>query len=117
MASITRFEEIQAWQLARKLTLRVYELTKRQPFDHDWSLKNQIRDAAGSTMHNIAKASMPALMLNSPAFSGTLGVQQPKFNLNSMSPSTNTTFLPKNSLSFTILPNNAKKPPMASSAT
>jgi four helix bundle protein len=55
MAAITRFEEIQAWQLARKLTLRIYELTKHQPFDRDWSLKNQIRDAAGSTMHNIAE--------------------------------------------------------------
>lgn len=55
MSSITHFEDIQAWQLARKLTVRVYEIVKRPPFDRDWSLKNQICDAAGSAMHNIAE--------------------------------------------------------------
>lgn len=55
MASIKRFEEIHAWQLARQLTGRVYAITKRPPFDQDWGLKNQIRAASGSTMHNIAE--------------------------------------------------------------
>ena len=52
---IQRFEEIQAWQLARELTRKVYQLTKRPEFSKDYGLKNQIRDAAGSSMHNIAE--------------------------------------------------------------
>lgn len=52
---ITRFEDINAWQLARELTQKVYGLTNKPNFSKDFSLKNQIRDAAGSAMHNIAE--------------------------------------------------------------
>ena len=52
---IDRFEDIEAWQLARELTRKVYALTKRQPFTKDYALKDQIRKAAGSSMHNIAE--------------------------------------------------------------
>lgn len=52
---IERFEEIQAWQLARELTRKVYRLTKRAEFSRDYGLKDQIRNAAGSSMHNIAE--------------------------------------------------------------
>ena len=52
---IDRFEEIEAWQLARELTRKVYSLTKQQPFSEDYGLKDQIRKAAGSSMHNIAE--------------------------------------------------------------
>ena len=52
---IERFEDIQAWQLARKLTLKVYSLTKNTGFARDFGLKRQIQDAAGSSMHNIAE--------------------------------------------------------------
>lgn len=52
---IQKFEEIQAWQLARELTRKVYELTKKPEFSKDFGLKNQIRNAAGSSMHNIAE--------------------------------------------------------------
>ena len=52
---IDRFEDIEAWQLARELTRKVYALTKHQPFSKDYSLKDQIRKAAGSSMHNIAE--------------------------------------------------------------
>lgn len=52
---IEEFEEIQAWQLARELTRKVYKLTKNSDFSKDFGLKNQIRDAAGSFMHNIAE--------------------------------------------------------------
>ena len=52
---IQRFEEIEAWQLARELTQKVYQLTKRPEFSKDYGLKNQIRAAAGSSMHNIAE--------------------------------------------------------------
>ena len=52
---IERFEDIEAWQLARELTRKVYKLTKKQGFSKDYGLKNQIQNAAGSAMHNIAE--------------------------------------------------------------
>jgi len=52
---IERFEDIDAWQLARELTRKVYDLTKKTKFTHDFGLKKQIQDAAGSSMHNIAE--------------------------------------------------------------
>jgi len=52
---IERFEDIEAWQLARELTQKVYRLTKKSEFSKDYGLKRQIQDAAGSSMHNIAE--------------------------------------------------------------
>ena len=52
---IQQFEEIEAWQLARKLTRTVYQLTRKPAFSKDFGLKNQIQNAAGSSMHNIAE--------------------------------------------------------------
>ena len=52
---IERFEDIEAWQLARELTRQVYCLTKKSGFAKDYGLKNQIQEAAGSSMHNIAE--------------------------------------------------------------
>ena len=53
--NIERFEDIEAWQLARELTQKVYRLTKKPRFAKDYGLKKQIQDAAGSSMHNIAE--------------------------------------------------------------
>lgn len=53
--SIKRFEDIEAWQLARELTLDVYGLTREPPFAKDFGLKGQIQDAAASSMHNTAE--------------------------------------------------------------
>jgi four helix bundle protein len=52
---IDRFEDIEAWQLSRELTRKVYGLTRKTKFDRDFGLKGQIQDAAGSSMHNIAE--------------------------------------------------------------
>ena len=52
---IERFQDIEAWQLARELTRKVYGLTKKVKFAHDFGLRRQIQDAAGSSMHNIAE--------------------------------------------------------------
>ena len=52
---IERFEDIEAWQLARKLTRKVYDLTKKPKFARDFGLKRQVQEAAGSSMHNIAE--------------------------------------------------------------
>jgi len=50
-----RFERIEAWQLARMLTQKVYRLTKKSQFSKDYGLKRQIQNAAGSYMHNTAE--------------------------------------------------------------
>jgi len=52
---IEQFEDIEAWQLARALTQKVYILTRKPRFSKDFGLKSQIQDAAGSSMHNIAE--------------------------------------------------------------
>ena len=46
---IERFEDIEAWQLARELTHKVYALTKKTTFARDFGLKGQIQNAAGSS--------------------------------------------------------------------
>lgn len=53
--AIKNFEEIQAWQMARELTREVYAVSRLEPFVRDFGLKDQIRRASGSVMHNIAE--------------------------------------------------------------
>jgi four helix bundle protein len=55
MATIKRFEDIKAWQKARELTRRIYQVTGCPAFRQDWSLRDQIRRAAVSVMSNIAE--------------------------------------------------------------
>lgn len=55
MAKFSKFEEIQAWQKARDVTLQIYELTNEEKFGRDYGLKDQIRRASGSIMANIAE--------------------------------------------------------------
>ena len=52
---IDRFEDINAWKLARKLANRVYEISRNTEFNTDFELRDQIRSAAGSAMHNVAE--------------------------------------------------------------
>jgi four helix bundle protein len=55
MSTIKRFEDIEAWQTARRLTKIVYELTAAGGFSRDFGLKDQMRRAAVSVMSNIAE--------------------------------------------------------------
>jgi len=55
MPMIKRFEDLQSWQKARQLANVVYDLTDKPRFAKDFQLRDQIRDAAGSVMHNIAE--------------------------------------------------------------
>lgn len=51
---ITRFEDIEAWQEARKLVKMVYEVINKSPkFRRDFRLVNQMQDAAVSSMSNV----------------------------------------------------------------
>ena len=52
---IERFEDLIAWQKARTPTGRIYRTTNEGNFARDYSLKDQIRRPAVSTMSNIAE--------------------------------------------------------------
>lgn len=53
--AIKRFEDIRAWQKARKLVKMIYLLTDEGKFAKDFGLRDQIRRAAVSVMANIAE--------------------------------------------------------------
>lgn len=52
---ITKFEDIESWQLARKLTETIYKMTGNKAFSRDFGLVDQIRRASTSIMANIAE--------------------------------------------------------------
>ncbi len=55
MAKIAKFEELQSWQKTRELANLIYSLSDCPEFVKDFHLREQIQDAAGSIMHNIAE--------------------------------------------------------------
>ena len=54
--AIERFEDLKSWQEARILVQIIYRLTQKEAFKGDRALTWQIRDAAVSSMGNIAEA-------------------------------------------------------------
>ena len=67
MATITRFEDSDAWQTARDLANLIYDMTDQGIFGRDYGLKDQIRRAVVSVMSNIAEgfeSRTPALFIN-----------------------------------------------------
>ena len=55
MATIHRFEDLEIWQVAKKLSLKVFRLTETGPASKDFRFRDQIRSSAGSVMDNIAE--------------------------------------------------------------
>lgn len=55
MATLRRFEDLEAWKRARELTRAVYSCSKIGTFARDFGLRDQIRRAAVSVMSNIAE--------------------------------------------------------------
>ena len=53
--TIERFEDFEIWKLAKELCKLVYEITEKEPFRKDFSLRNQIRSSSGSVMDCIAE--------------------------------------------------------------
>ena len=53
--TVRRFEELDAWQVAREVVNRVYASCRRPPLSRDFGLCSQIQRAAVSTMTNIAE--------------------------------------------------------------
>lgn len=55
MATISKFEDIDAWQLAREMTKTIYATSYDGAFARDFGLRDQIRRASVSIMSNIAE--------------------------------------------------------------
>jgi four helix bundle protein len=52
---VTRFEDLEIWQLARELFKFVIKITSDEPFSKDFKLRDQIRASSGSVMDNIVE--------------------------------------------------------------
>ncbi|MEQ1799332.1 MAG: four helix bundle protein [Lacibacter sp.] len=55
MATIKRFEDLEIWQIARRLCKEIFSLTSKGPFTKDFKFRDQIRSSSGSVMDNIAE--------------------------------------------------------------
>lgn len=53
MVRIERFEDIEAWKIARKLTSGIYDLASRPKLAKDFGLRDQMQRASASIMANI----------------------------------------------------------------
>ena len=52
---ITKFEDIESWQMAKELTKIIYRIVKAHQFSKDYSLRDQVCRASVSVMSNIAE--------------------------------------------------------------
>ena len=52
---ISRFEDIESWQLARQLAVVIYGASRSGPFAKDFGLRDQIQGSSVSVMANIAE--------------------------------------------------------------
>ena len=55
MATINKFEDIEAWKEARKLSNEVFKIIGEGAFSKDYKLRDQINGSSGSIMDNIAE--------------------------------------------------------------
>lgn len=55
MATIKKFEDLEIWQLARTLNIKLYPLLTLLGETRNYELKNQLDGSAGSVMDNIAE--------------------------------------------------------------
>jgi four helix bundle protein len=55
MAKIKKFEDIESWKRARKLTKEIYTVTAQERLSRDFCLRDQTRRAAVSILSNIAE--------------------------------------------------------------
>jgi four helix bundle protein len=52
---MSHFEELKVWTKAVDLAVKVYEITKRDPFSKDFGLRDQMRRASVSISSNISE--------------------------------------------------------------
>jgi len=56
MKNIRHFRELEVYQLAMELALRIFEISKSFPVEERYSLTDQIRRSSPSVCANIAEA-------------------------------------------------------------
>jgi four helix bundle protein len=52
---ITRFEDLEIWNLSRELYKVIFKITSEEPFCRDFKFRDQIRASSGSISDNIAE--------------------------------------------------------------
>lgn len=55
MANVHRFEDLEIWQLARRLYQKISRLAEKLKKNHDYRFAEQLKSAAGSIMDDIAE--------------------------------------------------------------
>ncbi|WP_298121531.1 four helix bundle protein [Flavobacterium sp.] len=55
MATIKRFEDLEIWIEARRLSIEIILISKTTELSKDFKLKDQIKGSSGSVMDNIAE--------------------------------------------------------------
>ncbi len=55
MATIKRFEDLEIWQLARELNIKVHPILEKLDESRSYALKGQLDGSAGSVMDNISE--------------------------------------------------------------
>ena len=55
MPTVSNFEDLEIWQLARQQAIAIFQSYSQEPFSKDWELRNQINASSGSVMDNIAE--------------------------------------------------------------
>ncbi|CAN5359711.1 four helix bundle protein [soil metagenome] len=55
MSKIEKFEDIEAWKMAREITRMIYQISSSGNFSKDFALVNQIRRTSVSILSNIAE--------------------------------------------------------------
>lgn len=55
MAKIEKFEDLEIWQLARKICVEVYRIIETTDLKDNYALRNQMDRCSGSIMDNIAE--------------------------------------------------------------
>jgi four helix bundle protein len=55
MKNIKSFEDLEVWKISKEFTLDIYKITGKKEFNHDYSLRDQLRRASVSIISNIAE--------------------------------------------------------------
>jgi len=55
LATVHKFEDLEIWQLARKIYQRISVIAEKMRKNHDYRFAEQMKSAAGSVMDNIAE--------------------------------------------------------------
>lgn len=55
MPRIQRFEDLEAWKIAREVTREIYTVTRKGEFARDFGLRDQICRSSVSIMSNVAE--------------------------------------------------------------